>query len=273
MLTAFSEARIGSLNLGLSYTSNLLADVVESNAGVGARRAFEVLNGFVGYDDLVWGHDVRVAVSRAKLEGVYTDDNNPGSSRSLKSELYEFDIGLLNQMRFRYGFTFRHYNLMQPVYVYYAPEGSEDYVFRGSDTVGSKVYRAALYLNYSKLDYLSKYETEFSGFDIGGTLAIGLGLSTWTQRTIGGYDTSGTIQPAGRIGIHLGYLLYKRFYAAHGIGLFMKAGYRFQADAHGFSAGTPGDRDEDDLDSSQYEVKAVHYQFEQGPFLNFGFVY
>lgn len=272
LLTAFSEARLGSMNLGLSYTANLLGDVLESSAGTGARRAYEVLNGFVGWDDLLWGHDVRIAVSRAQLEGVYTDDKQ-GVFRSLDSELYEFDFGLLNQMRIRYGATLKYYNLAQPVYVYYAPAGSESYSFHGSDTVESSVYRAALYVNYSLLDYLSKYETEYMGFDFEGTLAAGIGLSTWGGVSINGHSTGSALQPAGRVAVKLSYLIYKRFYAIHGAGLFVKAGYRFQADAHGFIAGTPGDRDEDDRGSEDYDVRAVHYQFEQGPFLNVGLVY
>lgn len=273
LLTAFSEARIGSMNLGLSYTANLLGDVIETNAGTGARRAYEVLSGFVGWNDLVWGHDVRIGVSRAQLKGVYTDDNDPGVFRSLDSELYEFDFGLLNQMRIRYGATFKYYNLAQPVYVYQAPSGSKEYSFYGSRTVESSVYRAALYVNYSMLDYLSKYETEYVGLDVEGTLAAGIGISLWDEENVNGHDTGGTFQPAGRLGIKVSYLMYKRFYAMHGAGLFLKAGYRFQADAHGFMAGTPGDRDDDDVSGSDFDVRAVHYQFEQGPFLNFGLVY
>ena len=273
LLTAFSEARIGSMNLGLSYTANLLGDVIENSAGTGARRAYEVLSGFVGWSDLLWGHDVRIGVSRAQLKGAYTDDNDPGVFRSLDSELYEFDFGLLNQMRIRYGATFKYYNLAQPIYVYYAPAESQEYNFHGSRTVESSVYRAALYVNYSMLDYLSKYETEYMGFDVEGTLAAGVGLSLWDDENVNGHDTGSTVQPAGRVGLKLSYLIYKRFYAMHGAGLFFKAGYRFQADAHGFTAGTPSDRDSDDVSTSDYDVRAVHYQFEQGPFLNFGLVY
>ena len=216
---------------------------------------------------------MRIAVSRAELKGVYTDENDPEEFRSLDSELYEFDFGLLNQKRIRYGATFRYYDLIQPVYVYEASSGSREYSFAESATVNSSVYRAALYVNYSMLDYLSKYETEYMGLDVEGTFAAGIGLSTWSSDEIPGYSTSSSIQPAGRLGLKLSYHIYKRFYAMHGAGLFFKAGYRFQADAPGFLTGAPGDRDADDVSSSDYDVRAVHYQFEQGPSLSFGLVY
>ena len=74
-------------------------------------------------------------------------------------------------------------------------------------------------------------------------------------------------------GLRLSYLIYKRFYAMHGTGLFFRVGYGAQGLAHGFRAGPPGDRDEDERDESDSVTRAHHYQVQHGPFLNLGLVY
>jgi len=270
------EARWGNTNLGINYTQNLIGDAIEDELGTNAKRAFNFIGGFVGFDRLFLGHDVRVTVGGGEFTGEYTDQNG---TRGTPTELYNFELGLLNQYRIRYGLTYRQYGLFQPIYKYEALAGTANFQFVDSEVVDADVRRFELFVGYSKLDYVSKYENEFSGLDLEVKLGGGLSLVTWDDVLLGDVSESFTIEPAVMGQLRLVYLYFKRFYSLHGLGAFLRVGYGVDFFANGFSPGPPDDREDDaESDDNSFEndetvIRANHYQIQHGPFLGFGIVY
>lgn len=273
---AIFEARWGSTNLGINYTQNLLADTIEDGLGTTAKRVFNFVGGFIGFDKLFLGQDVRVSVAAGELQGAYTDQNGTVST---PTELYEFELSLLNQYRARFGLSYRQYELRQPIYKYSVDSGQEEFEFVGSTVVDAAVKRLELFVGYSKLDYLSKYENYYNGFDIEGKLGGGISFMSWNSVTLGGDTSSMTIEPTAMGQLRLVYLYFKRFYGLHGLGMYFRAGYGADLYFNGFTSGKPSDREQDedsdgdDLAGSESVLRAVHYQLQHGPFLGFGIVY
>ena len=270
------EARWGSTNLGINYTQNLLGNAIEDELGTNAKRAFNFIGGFVGFDRLFLGHDVRVTVGGGEFTGEYKDQNG---TRGTPTELYNFELGLLNQYRIRYGLTFRQYGLYQPIYKYEALAGETEFQFVDADVVDADVRRFELFVGYSKLDYVSKYENKFSGLDLEVKLGGGLSVVTWDDVLLGGDTENFTVEPAIMGQLRLVYLYFKRFYGLHGLGTYFRAGYGVDFFANGISPGPPGDREDDPeaennpIDSDETAIRATHFQIQHGPFIGFGIVY
>jgi hypothetical protein len=270
------EARWMSTNLGISYTQGLIADTIEDNLGTNAKRLFNFVGGFIGFDKLFFGQDVRVSVGLGEFQGAYTDQDGTVAT---PTELYNFELSLLNQYRARFGLTYRQYSLRQPIYGYYAPEGQEEYDFVGADVVDADIKRLEVFAGYSKLDYVSKYENYFNGLDVEGKIGGGISLMNWDSVNLGSEATSMGFEPALMGQLRLVYLYFRRFYGLHGLGAYFRAGYGAELFMNGFSAGKPDareqdeDSDGDELANSNFVTKAVHYQLQHGPFVGFGLVY
>ena len=270
------EARWGDTNVGVNYTQNLIADAIEDELGTNAKRAFNFVGGFIGFDRLFLGQDVRVTVGGGSFTGEYQDQNGV---RGTPTELYNFELGLLNQYRIRSGVTYRQYGLLQPIYKYEALAGEEEFQFIDADVVDADVRRFELFIGYSKLDYVSKYENNFSGLDLEVKLGGGLSLVTWDDVLLGSETENFTVEPAVMGQLRLVYLYFKRFYGLHGLGAYLRAGYSVDFFANGFSPGPPGDREDDPdaeddpLAETETAIRATHYQIQHGPFVGVGIVY
>ena len=270
------EARWGATNLGISYTQQLLEDSIDENLGKNASRAFNLISGFLGFENLFFGQDVRINVGFGKFSGSYTDEDGTVST---PTDLYDFELSLLNQYRIRGGLAYRKYQLRQPIYAYFAEKGATNYVFSGAAVVDASINRLELFVGYSKLDYVSKYENYFNGLDLEARAGVGFSLMTWDKVDLGEEDASAIVQLEVSGQFMLVYLYFKRFYSLHGLGVFFRGGYGLNIYANGYEVGKPDARDSDDdsegdeIKSSNFVLRATHFQFEHGPFVGLGLVY
>ncbi|MBK8015181.1 MAG: hypothetical protein IPK13_28055 [Deltaproteobacteria bacterium] len=276
VMTVSGEARWGSTHFGLSYAHSVISREIERVAGRVTAKAFNGLSGYVGIADLLLGHDVLLSATYADFEGQYHDENG---ARSANTGIREIELGLLNQWRMRYGLRYRRYGLIQPVYAYFAPPEVKQYSFVGATVVDSTVHRAEIFGGYSRLDYMSKYETSYAGFDVDAFVAAGFGVSTFDEVDIGGHRTNHSVELAFRANVKLGVAYYHRFYGLRGAGIFVRGGYEASYLMNGFAPGQPEDR-EDESDSDRDELKneslvvyAAHHQLLHGPYVGLGVVW
>lgn len=274
--SVFVAARIGSVHVGATYAQDLLGRTVESAVGPVARRALQLFSGTLGVDELFGGHDVRVTWERAKVEGEYTDAT---SQRDASTRLDFIELALLNQWRLKYGLQFRAYDLTEPIYGYYAAPNDPVYSFVGADVVDASIKRIELFLGYSRLDYLTKYETRFLGpvWELG--LGGGLGISTFPNIQLGGRDVGSNLELALSASARVGLAYYQRFHALRGAGAHVTLGYQAWGLTHGFTTGKPDDRksetdqEKEDLTKEDFQTKVAHFQLFHGPYLSVGVVY
>ncbi len=265
------EGRWRSVNLGLNYARGLLGETIEEAAGTTARRAFDLLGGFIGWDELVRGHDLQASASFGRFRGQYQDQSGIVAA---ETPLRVVTIALLNQYRIRYGLSYRGYGLRQPLYGYLAESGEEGYRFVGSAVRDTDVHRAEVFVGYSKLDYVVKYETRYLGPLIEGDVSGGLALAVFDEASFGTDRRSSAFEPAFGGRVRLGLLYYQRFYGLHGAGIYARVGWGAELLAQGLTPGAPGDRDgEDDDKNRDFQLRAVHFQLQHGPFAGIGLVY
>lgn len=271
-LGAMLEGRIGDWDLGFVYLQGLVSDAISDKAGEAAGHGFQVLSGWIGVDQLLFGHDFKLSTSWGRYRGEYSDQL---SSRETTTDVTEVEARLLNQWRLGYGLSYRGYDLPLPHYVYRAPRGDPDYVFIGSAAAQTEISRWEAFVGYSRIDYLTKYENSFHGFDLEGRLGIGLSVLDWADRTYAGERVGGTVDLALSAQARLGYVLYRRFYALQGAGFFVRGGYEGAWLGSGLDNERPEPRDpsDEDIRGKAVAVLAAHHQLFHGPYLSLGLVY
>ena len=267
------EARYGDLSFGITYLRSFINDQIEDAAGEVASEAFDWLIGSIGWDRLLFYHDVRLGVTLGRLRGRFTDDNGNADARLFDSNYQRYQLTLLNKYRFRYGLSYQTYDFHIPIYVYTAAANSRDYAFTESFTSDVKFHEGTFTLGYSRLDYAAKFENEvidwFLDFDVGVGFSIAdlQGAQTSTQEDI---DTALALMLT--FNVEIGVLLYRRFYSMYGLGLFARLGYKADGDFTGDSA-RPGPRDEDSIDSSDVSARYNRILIRHGPFIDLGIVF
>ncbi len=276
LLTSFSlEAKYGSWSFGASYARSLLDRAAEQTGETG-EKLFQAFSGQLGIDDLLLSHDVKITAASGRFQGTYYDETG---SRASDTGLDTVEVGLLNPWRMRYGLQLRRYFLTQPVYFFHAPAGETAYDFAGVRILDTEVNRAEVFIGYSNLDYLSKYENHHFGLDLDGTVGAGIGLVRFPAVKVEGKTVGASAQPAFGATGKLGVLWYSRSYDAWGAGLFLRAGWEAAALANGLPPGKPGDRpseteaDQKALGKASLVPQAVHLQVMHGPYVGGGVVY
>ncbi len=264
------ELRYGSLSLGVSYARNVVGEQIAAGAGEAAGRSFQFFAGYLGFDRLFLGHDVRLTVGEGRFRGAYRDDDGP---RVADTGLRTVELALLNQWRIQYGLQYRRYDLLQPLYAYYAARDATEYVYAGTAVVDAEVHRVEAFIGYSNLDYLAKYETRYSGLGIDAKASVGAGILRWDEVEFDGHGSSATGELALGASLRLSYLLYRRFHGLRGAGFYLRAGYEATALSNGIVPGRPAEREEKDASESNLSVDAVHHQILHGPFGGAGLIY
>jgi hypothetical protein len=270
-LGASLEGHIGGVNLGLLYLRNIATDAVTDLAGRTAARSFQFLAGFIGFEDLLFGHDLKLSSSFGRVAGRFAVDDAPPVER--ETDVTEIEVRLLNQWRFGYGLAYRRYELPLPFYTYRASEGERAYTQLGSGVANGKIHRAELFIGYSRLDYLTKYENAFNGIDVDFRLGAGVSVMSWPTIRIADESVDGTGAFSMSTALRLGWAYYKRFYDLRGAGFFVRAGYEGAWLGAGFGNGAPSKREEDDTDEEDTSTYAAHHQLLHGPYLGLGLVY
>ena len=258
------EGRLGDWDLGLVYVQSLLGD--------SAQTGVQLLSGWLGVDQLLFGHDLKLSTSYGTYRGRYRDTNG---ARSATTPVAEFEIRLLNQWRLGYGLSYRRYTLPLPFYVYRALAGEPDFSFIGGAVAQTTAQRWELFVGYSRIDYLTKYENSFNGLDVDVRGGLGLSRLDWPSARWETTEVDGTMDLALSAHARLGYLVYNRFRSLQGAGFFARAGYEGEWMGSGLDNERPDPRapDSKELRERQVSVSAAHHQLFHGPYVSFGLAY
>jgi hypothetical protein len=265
------EGQVGGVNLGLLYMRSVASDAIESAAGSVAGRSFQFFAGFIGFDELLFGHDLKLSSSFGRATGRFTAGSGPPVAR--ETDVTEFELRLLNQWRVGYGLAYRGYDLPLPFYTYRAYEGERAYTQLGAGIVDAEIHRFEFFLGYSRLDYMTKYENAFNGIDVDFRFGLGLSVMSWPMVEVADEEVDGVVALSMSTALRLGWAYYKRFYDLQGAGFFVRAGYEAAWLGAGFGNGAPSKRDEDDVDDEATSSYAAHHQILHGPYLGLGLVY
>jgi hypothetical protein len=256
------EGRLGDWDLGLIYTQSLLDDPYA--------HGVQLVSGFIGVDQLLFGQDLKVSTSYGTYRGTYRDANG---ERDLSTPVTEVEVRLLTQRRLAWGLSGRRYRLPLPHYLYRAEAGDPEYTFLGAGTANTTVHRFELFGGYSRIDYLTKYENSFHGFDVDLRGGVGLAFLDWPRRRYAGTPVDGMLDLALSAQARLGYLVYHRFYALQGAGGFVRGGYEGAWLGSGLTNDLTPPRDLEDAGARDTDLSAAHHQLFHGPYLSLGLVY
>lgn len=258
------EGRIGSWDLGLMYLQSLL----DGPAGTGV----QLLSGWIGVDQLLFGHDLKISTSQGTYHGTATSKTGEVDATT---DVTEVEVRLLNQWRIGYGLSYRRYTLPLPYYVYRAPRDVPEYGFVGGEVADATAQRWELFVGYARIDYLTKYENSFNGLDLDIRGGFGLSVLDWREAVWDGEHVDGTLDLALSAQMRLGYVVYHRFYGLQGAGFFVRGGYEGTWMGSGLDNELPAPRDPDDgdLGSKAVTISAAHHQLFHGPYLSLGLVY
>lgn len=264
------EGKYGDTNFGISYIKSLMSSYVKKIWGEEAGKGFDLLVGFLGFEKLFLGHDVRISIGESWYDGIYSDDKT--AENHVSSQFKTVEIKLLNKYRIGYGLQYRNYELIQPIYAYLSEPYETSYHFLGSEVVNANIHRVEAFVEYSKLDYISKYENKYNNINLDIKIGLGAGILSWPKVSLGERSSNGTVEIAFSSAFKFNYLYYKRFYALRGSGFFFRVGYELSFLTNGFYNDKPEDRKSGEKDES-FIVSAVHYQLFHGPFVGAGLVY
>jgi hypothetical protein len=237
LLTANVEARWRALHLGLSYAQGIVDDAaasVEDTSGV--------LRGAVRIEELLPGHDVKVAAVWGRYRGKVragTAMEDPLAELPLETNSVDTQISALNRWRIQYGFAFTHYSIPAAVHAWASPAGSSAYAFAGSHLRDVSISELALVLGYSKLDHAAGYRDHYSGLVFDGAAGAGLALF--------GFDPIPTDQGEVQdgLGLHLrataqlGWLYFHRWQPLRGFGVYVRPAYAAELRLSGLPSGPP----------------------------------
>jgi hypothetical protein len=256
------EGRLGNWDLGLIYTQSLLDDPYA--------QGVQLFSGFIGVDQLLFGQDLKVSTSHGTYRGTYRDGRG---ERDATTPVTEVEVRLLNQRRLAWGVDWRRYVVPLPHYLYRAEPGETEYTFVGAGTAETTIHRLELFGGYSRIDYLTKYENSFHGFDVDLRGGIGLAFLDWPRRRYDGTPVDGLLDLALSLQGRLGYLVYHRFYGLQGAGGFIRGGYEGAWLGSGTTNDLPPPRDVEDAGVRDSDLSAAHHQLFHGPYLSLGLVY
>ncbi|MBI5536897.1 MAG: hypothetical protein HY898_29525 [Deltaproteobacteria bacterium] len=271
------EARYGSFNLGASYAQSIIDDASKSVGGNSG-----VLNGQIKIDDLMLGHDLKLAMIWGRYRGKATQTdvlNSPGygaeaSEIELKTNYINVQVLLLNKWRIKYGFDYSQFTVPATVHAFYSAQNSTTYEYQGS------AFRDVTFKNYngiigfSKLDYAAKYENHYNDFYFDGAFSMGYTAYSFnTFVTQNGVEKTGGSALNFRLIGQLGWLFFHRWKSAHGLGFYVRPAYTADWSYIG-SGGKPGDRKSEDASKGDdMSARVGLMSFRHGPWLDIGLVW
>jgi hypothetical protein len=285
LTSANLEARWKSFNLGASYAQSVIDD---ASKAIGDSSG--VLNGQIKIDDLLLGHDLKLAFLWGRYRGkatrgdgydVYQPDGEP--ELPIKTNFIDVQVLLLNKWRIKYGFDFQTYAVPASLHAWYAGEGSTAYEYKGSYFRNVSFQHFNVILGYSKLDYAAKYENRYNDIFLDGAVSAGYSRLSFSPVTVLETPTdpanSATLSEKGsastfnvRVMAQLGWLYFQRWKSAHGLGMYVRPAYMADFGYMG-SAGKPGDRKSEDAKSASTIVNAGISSLRHGPWLDLGIVW
>ena len=267
------EGRYESLNLALTYMRGFINDAIEDAAGEVASTAFDKLMGSIGWDRLIFYHDLRLGAAYSRIRGRYRDANGFDADQVFDSDYTRFTATLLNAYRIRYGLFYQTYDFYIPVYVYRAAAGSTSYRFADSFGSGVRFHDVGVTIGYSRLDYAAKYENQVFDWFVDVDAGIGVSVGKLADaRQVAGEQVGSAVSFMLPFNVELGLLAYKRFYALHGFGGYARVAYKLEGNYTG-SVGKPDDRDSDKADDADVTARFNRFELRHGPYLDVGLVF
>ena len=278
---AILEGKIGTTKIGATYLHSVLSDSLEDSIGVGAKRLFQVVTAFAGWEKLFLDYDVQLKFEWGRLQGAMNVPDQPNLSQAFDTNYQNLEVSLLNDFRLKIGLEFGRLNAPMPVYAWGIQSGDMRYTFLDSGIRNTEMLDFSLSLGYSLLDYTAKYEVNVFRPYIDGKLKGGvlLGIADERLEIPAGFDDEMAWELGFTLGaeIETGILLQLRSYALHGLGGFVRVGVRgrIQLRAAGGRPTDPADDDDDEsgplFDDSQYVMNLLHLSV--GPFIQVGIVF
>ncbi len=283
MAEASLEARWGRFMFGGSYARQAI-EGLERDLGLSSAMA-DRLNVALGVDRLIRYHDLRVQIRRARLVGQYDMDiggaverGGVAPSGNLDSRYQRTDVLLLNTKRVRYGILRQSEDLVLPFYAFADVPGDVDEHFRGSFVRAATVRDTAVTVGYSRLDYAAKYENNinkpFFDFDLGigvSTALLDGSISVPAADGIPGESFSQTSTVFFPYNVELGFLMQRRSYKLHGVGGYVRTGYRGEGNLTGIvSRSTDREEAPEEHDMS---LRYSRNELRHGPFFQMGVVF
>lgn len=277
---AILEGKIGTTKIGATYLHSVVSGALEDSLGVGAKRLFQAVTAFAGWEKLFLDYDVQLKFEWGQLKGAMVVPDQPGLSQLVDTNYQTVEVGLLNDFRLKLGLEFGRIHAPMPVYVWGIQSGEQRYHLLDSGIRDAEMLDFSLSVGYSLLDYAAKYEVNVFRPYIDGKIKGGILLGVADERLDipAGFDDEMAWELGFTVGadVEVGLLLQLRSYAMHGLGVFMRAGVRGHVQLR-VAGGRPSDPadDEDEsapwFDDSQYSMNLLH--LSAGPFLQAGLVF
>ena len=275
------EGEVGGVKLGATYLHSLVGGALEDSIGTDAKRAFQVVTAFAGWDKLFLDYDVQLKLEWGHLSGGMTVPGQPSLSRSIDTNYLQAEVNLLNEYRLKFGLEVSRLNAPMPVYAWGILSGDSYYQFLTGGIRQVEMLDFSLTLGYSLLDYVSKYEVNVFRPYLDGKFKVGalLGIADQRLDIPAPFDDEMAWELGLILGgeVEAGLLLQARSYALHGLGFFVKSGVRFRGHLRmaGLQPDDPADEEDGPKtasgDDSHYQMHVVHLSV--GPFIQFGIVF
>jgi hypothetical protein len=267
------EGRWGDFSFGLAYLRAFIGDELEDAGGGLAAEAFDYLAGQIGWDRLVFYHDVRIEGAFSRVRGLFRDASGRGQDAIFSSDFTRIQLTLLNAYRIRYGLFYQSYDFHIPIYAYRARAGQAAYQFADSFSSDVRFHDIGLTIGYSRLDYAAKYENQVLDWYVDGDVGVGISLADLAQPRVVAGEEIGLV-PTFMIPFNLevGVLAYKRWHGLYGFGGYVRLGYKLSGNFTGL-AGKPSDRDDDDRDDDDVTARYNRIALRHGPYIDIGLVF
>jgi hypothetical protein len=270
LLSANVEARVGPINVGLSYAQNYLDEAAKKLGEVN-----RMLSGSLKIEDLLPGHDIKAEGVWGRYSGRATRAVSGAASEELTLDTSYLDVHLLalNQWRVKYGLAFNRFTVPTPVMVYTAGESQTQYAFAASALRNVTYNNIALAIGYSKLDYLAKYENRYFGPILDATLSGGISLASFEPIVTPVESVDSEAAWHGRLNVRLGWLWMERSRSLSGLGFYLRPAYTAEGGVITNGLARPDDREAKDAEKAATDASFLLYTLRHGPWLDAGVIW
>lgn len=270
LLSANVEARLGPINVGVSYAQNYLDEAAKKLGEVN-----RLLSGSIQIEDLLPGHDVKVEGVWGRYKGRASRAVEGAPSEELPLDTSYLDVHLLalNQWRIKYGLAFNRFTVPAPIVVYAAGANQTRYTYTTSALRNVSFNNIDLVLGYSKLDYLAKYENRYFGPILDATLSGGISFASFDPIITTAGDVKSEAALHGRLNVMLGWLWMERARSLSGLGFYLRPAYHAEGGLITNGLSRPDDREAKDAEKPATDAAYLLYTLRHGPWLDAGIVW
>ncbi len=272
----FLEGEVGHLKLGASWLHDIVGDEIEQTpGGAVAKRGFDLVTAVVGWDQLFLYQDVQARVEWGSVRGVMRAEGPTSFTQPFESPRRRIEADFLSAFRTKVVLAYEYFRAPFAAYEYGVPSGEKAYQFLGSVLTDASFNDLSFAVGYSMLDYTSKYEVSVSRPFVDAQLGLGASLVTLDESVPvpEGWDSrKHDLMWFWGGELEVGWLVQRRSYALHGLGLFARAGVRARGMWYFGGSEKPGDEDEA-ASSDKTALRLSRTQGFVGPYVDLGIVF